>query len=165
MIRSVDRRHLITLGTQANGAPGSSGPDFRAIYSQPALDFAEVHDWAYYGDDTRPLPGSEAGRLPDPGSSSCQATTAKIACSFAIARQLRIPLLVGESGMHVQDEPSRAQRAVRMRAKMAAAFRFGASGYLVWQLNVANTDGYAVLPTERDPLIGVMAAQAGRLRR
>ncbi|GMA87967.1 hypothetical protein GCM10025868_32170 [Angustibacter aerolatus] len=89
VIRSVDTHHLLTLGTQSNGAPGTSGPDFAALYGDPSSDFAEVHDWAYYGADDQALPGSQDGRLPDPASGQCQQRSARIACSFAIAQQAR----------------------------------------------------------------------------
>ena len=163
VIRSVDHRHLITLGTQGNGAPGASGPDFTAIYRQPVLDFVEVHDWARYGSDTEALPGSVNGALPATGSGECQSRTAPIACSFAIARQLGKPLVVGEAGISATDPAGQARRAQLFGAKVAAAFAAGASGYLVWQLNSANTDGYAVIPGKHDPLVGVLSAQAAKL--
>ncbi len=164
LIKSEDPHHLVTLGTQGNGAPGTSGRDFSAIYSQSVLDFAEVHDWARYGSDEDAMPGSTDGKLPAPDSPDCTAVTAKIACSFAIAQQLGKPLIVGEAGIQAKNDADRARRAGLLQAKMTAAFAAGASGYLIWQANTRNTDGYALIIGQGDPLAGVLHRQAKALR-
>lgn len=158
VIRSVDAHHLITLGTQANGAFGASGRDFSDIYRLPVLDFAEVHDWAVYGSDTEPLPGSVSSRLPSADSPACTALDAKIACSFARAQALGKPLIVGEAGIGASDVSTRQRRAALLGAKIAAAFAAGADGYLVWHLSSGPTDGYDVVPSQHDPLFGVLHA-------
>ena len=167
VIREVDRRHLITLGTQGNGAPGTGGPDFRQIYEQDALDFAEVHDWARYGSDTEALPGSTGGSggLPSPGDGECEGRDARIACSFAVAAELDKPLVVGEAGITASDGDDRRRRADLLAAKMDAAFAAGAAGYLVWHLSSAPTDGYDVVPADDDPVADVMDRWGDRLRR
>lgn len=162
VLKAADPQHLVTLGTQANGAFGTSGRDFTDIYALPGLDFAEAHDWAFYGSDTEPLPGSVDGRLPDASSPGCTALDAKIACSFARAAALGKPLVVGEAGIRATDGPARDRRARLFRAKLDAAFAGGAAGYLVWQLNPQQTDGYAVAPSG-DPLLGVMRSVARRI--
>ncbi len=156
VIKKADPTHLLTLGTQSNGAPGTSGSDFTAIYSQSVLDFTEVHDWGRYGSDTEALPGSVNGRLPDPDSPECSSRTAKIACSFALAEQLGKPLVVGEAGIEARNQDERRRRATLLQAKIDAAFTAGAAGYLIWQLNLENTDGYAVVLGQDDPLTGVL---------
>lgn len=163
VIRSVDRRHLRTLGTQSNGAFGTSGRDFSDIYGLPVLDLAEVHDWGFYGSDTEPLPGAVDGQLPAPETAACTALDAKIACSFARAEALGKPLVVGEAGITATDEQGRRRRADLLGAKVAAAFGHGADGYLVWHLNNAETDGYDVLPSTDDPLFAVLRDAAARL--
>ena len=163
LIKSEDPHHLVTLGTQGNGAPGTSGRDFSAIYSQSVLDFAEVHDWARYGSDEEAMPGSIDGKLPAPDSPDCTALTAKIACSFAIAQQLGKPLIVGEAGIQAQTGADRVRRAGLLKAKMDAAFAAGASGYLIWQVSTRNTDGYAIVLGQDDPLVGVLHREADRL--
>jgi mannan endo-1,4-beta-mannosidase len=160
VIRSVDTRHLITVGTQSNGAPGASGPDFSAVYSLPQISFAEVHDWGYWGSDTEPMPGGDGSTPPDVDAPQCSSLNAPIACSFARAPGLGKPLVVGESGMKGVTRAERALRASRMRAKMDAAFAAGASGYLIWSVTTADTDGYDVRTTTHDPLIGQLAAVA-----
>ena len=100
--QAADPRHLVTLGTQSNGAPGASGADFRDVYSLDAMDLTEVHDWGSYGDDRAAMPGAPAtGGLPDP--QDCTALDAQVACSFAIARALGKPIVVGEAGILSDD--------------------------------------------------------------
>ncbi|WP_380158574.1 cellulase family glycosylhydrolase [Kineococcus sp. R86509] len=156
LVHSVDPNHLVTLGTQGNGAPGGSGADFLAVYNQTDLDFVEVHDWARYGSDTEAMPGAEAdGSLPAVGSQTCRSTTAPIACSFAIAAQIQKPLVVGEVGISASDAAGRGRRAELVRAKAQAAFDAGASGYLVWHYGTGQTDGYDVVRSDDDLLFDV----------
>ncbi|GAA3597614.1 hypothetical protein GCM10022223_10970 [Kineosporia mesophila] len=163
LIKTNDPNHLVTLGTQSNGAPGTSGRDFTTIYAQSVLDFAEVHDWARYGSDEEAMPGSVNGELPAPDSPDCAALTAKIACSFALARQLGKPLVVGEAGIQAQNDTDRVRRAGLMQAKMDAALAAGASGYLIWQANTSNTDGYAIVLDQNDPLVRILRREADGL--
>jgi len=157
----ADPHHLVTLGTQSNGAPGASGPDFTAVYSLPGLDFAEVHDWAVWGSDTEAMPGAEPdGSLPGPDQ--CQDLHADIACSFAAARALGKPLVVGEAGITARSQDARRTRAELLAPKIEAAFRAGASGYLLWQLNGTNTDGYAFIVGSDDPTFTVLRDAARR---
>jgi mannan endo-1,4-beta-mannosidase len=164
VIRSVDKRHLLTVGTQSNGAPGASGADFTAVYRLPQIDFAEVHDWGYWGSDTQPMPGGDGSVPPSAKSAECAALDAPIGCSFARARALDKPLVVGEAGMKGVTSAERESRAVRMRAKMHAAFAAGASGYLVWSVTTAETDGYDLRTTTNDPLVEQLKEVAGLLK-
>lgn len=164
VLHAADPHHLVTLGTQSNGAPGASGPDFTAVYRLPGLDFSEVHDWATRGADDQPMPGAEAdGSLPAADSEACRALDAPIACSFAINPGLGKPLVVGEAGIAADDTAGRARRAQQLGAKMQADFTAGADGYLVWQLNTANTDGFGVLMNSDDPAFSALRRQAGRI--
>lgn len=167
VIHAADPRHLVTLGTQGNGAPGASGKDFAAVYGQDGLDLTEVHDWNRYGSDTEAMPGSKDGSLPREDSDQCRATDAKIACSFAIAQQLGKPIVVGEAGVEASEPAGRARRADLLGAKMKAAFAANASGYLVWHLNRGPTDNLDVIPGtpgQDDPLFGVMSGVAKGLQ-
>lgn len=164
VIRSVDTRHLITVGTQSNGAPGASGPDFSAVYSLPEVSFAEVHDWGYWGSDAQPMPGGDGSTPPAADAPECSSRNAPIGCSFALAAGLDKPLVVGESGMTGVTGAQRTLRASRMRAKMDAAFEAGASGYLIWSVTTAHTDGYDVRTDTDDPLIRQLADVAAGLR-
>jgi mannan endo-1,4-beta-mannosidase len=164
LIASLDPNHLVTLGTQSNGAPGASGPDFAAVYGLEEIDFAEVHDWGYWGDDSSAMPGSTDGSTPpDPVSPACMATDAPIACSFGWAQRLDKPLVVGEAGITGRSPAEKRRRATQLSAKMDAAFEAGADGYLVWHLNTRDTDGYDVVLNDPDPLLAVMRRQAEAL--
>lgn len=159
VIKTADPTHLLTVGSQSNGAPGASGPDFAAVYSLPQIDFGEVHDYADRGSDTEPLAGGpdNGQRLPLTGSATCQSTSAPISCSMALAVQLlRKPLVVGEAGIEATDGAQRQRRATLFDAKIRAAFRIGASGYLVWQFNNVEDTSYDVLADDDDPLIGTL---------
>lgn len=159
VVHAADPHHLVTLGTQANGAPGASGADFAAVYSLPGMDFTEVHDWAFWGSDLEAMPGSgPEGTLP--GISQCQDISAQIACSFVIAQQLGKPIVVGEAGMRAKSNDARLRRATLFGPKLEAAFGAGASGYVIWQLNTVNTDGYGVRIGSSDPLFPVLRAAA-----
>ena len=160
VIKSVDTRHLITVGTQSNGAPGASGPDFTAVYSVAGVDLAEVHDWGYWGSDQSPMPGGEGANPPAADAPACRARNAPVGCSFALAAALDKPLFVGEAGIMGRTEQERTTRATLLRAKMDAAFGAGAVGYLVWSVNTGITDGYDVLINDNDPLIGQLAQVA-----
>ena len=164
VIRAADPHHLITVGTQSNGAPGASGPDFTAVYGVRGVDFAEVHDWGYWGSDTEPMPGGTDGTPPAANSLACVVADAPIGCSFAQASALGKPLIVGEAGMAGTTPADRDTRARLLRAKMDAAFRAGASGYLVWSVTTGITDGYDVLTTTNDPLIPQLRAVAEEIR-
>jgi mannan endo-1,4-beta-mannosidase len=163
VIKSVDTRHLITVGTQSNGAPGASGPDFTAVYGVPGVDLAEVHDWGYWGSDQSAMPGGEGSTPPAADSPACKARNAPVGCSFALAAGLDKPLFVGEAGILGRTPDERSTRATELRAKMDAAFGAGAVGYLVWSINTAITDGYDVLISDDDPLIGQLQQVARQL--
>lgn len=163
VLHRADPNHLVTLGTQGNGAPGNSGSDFRDIYVQGGLDFTEVHDWNRYGSDTEALPGSVDGRLPDPDSSECRGRTARIACSFAISRSIGKPIVVGEVGVTATDSATLQRRALLIAAKARAAFAAGAAGYLVWHLDRGQTDRLDVQVSPLDPLLPALARIAAEL--
>lgn len=161
VVRRVDPNHLITVGTQSNGAPGASGADFTDLYGLPDVDLTEVHDWGTWGADDQAMPGAGSdGDLPQ--ADECQPPDSPIACSFVLAAQLGKPLVVGEAGIAATDAAERTRRANWFAAKIDAAFRAGAAGYLVWQLNRLNTDGYAVVVGAEDPLVQVLRQAATR---
>jgi hypothetical protein len=86
----------------------------------------------------------------------------KIARSFAMAQQLGKPLVVGEAGIQATDASGRVRRAALLRSKIQAAFADGEDGYLIWQLNTRNTDGYVVVPGQDEPLARVQKDTAPR---
>lgn len=163
-IRTVDEHHLISVGTQSNGAPGGSGPDFTAVYGLPEIGFAEVHDWGYWGSDTSPMFGGDGAAPPAADAPACTALDAPIGCSFALAAQLDKPLIVGEAGIQATDGDERTRRAGLLRAKMDAAYAAGAAGYLIWGVTTGPTDGYDLLVADDDPLVDEMKQVADTLK-
>lgn len=171
LIKSIDTNHLVTVGTQSNGASGATGADFVQVYNvkdtqgRDLIDFTEVHDWPYWGGDTDPLPGSPDGHtLPNPDSADCLRTyQAKLACSIANSIQkLNKPIIMGEAGIAARSDSERIRRADLMDKKMAAFFNAGGAGYLVWQWNkVIDSEGFDVQMTTNDPLLAKMKKYAG----
>ncbi len=158
VVHEAAPHHLVTLGTQGNGAPGGSGTDLREVYELPEMDFVEVHDWAFYGDDESAMPGGEAGRPPSVDDARCRRTDAPVGCAFAIAAELGKPLVVGEVGITAQDERGRERRARLLADKGRAALDAGASGYLLWHWSREDTDGYDIGPG--DPALDVLGELA-----
>src|SRR5690606_32786902 len=63
LIKSIDTKHLVTLGGQSNGATGTTGKDFVDVYSLAELDFTSGNERAYWvGKENEPLPGSADGK-------------------------------------------------------------------------------------------------------
>ena len=160
VVSANDPNHLISVGTQSNGAPGASGSDFTAVYGLPHIGFAEVHDWGYWGSDQQPMPGGVGKTPPDPTSALCRTTSAPIGCSFALAPELNKPLIVGEAGIKATDDATRNTRASLLRAKMDAAYGAGAAGYILWSVTTADTDGYDIHINDDDPLLNETATLA-----
>lgn len=165
VIKDSDPNHLLTVGTQSNGAAGASGADFLAVYRTPGIDFAEVHDWGYWGSDESPMPGGVGATPPDPSAPACQERHAKVGCSFAMSVGLNKPLVVGEAGIDRGDgsAPALLRRADLLKAKMDAAFAAGAAGYLIWRVTSKVTDRYDIVAGDQDPLLKVLATEAKKL--
>jgi mannan endo-1,4-beta-mannosidase len=164
-IKRADPNHLVTLGTQGNGAPGTSGRDFAALAALPELDYTEVHDWPREGgSETTVLAGAApGGLLPDPDSPACQDLTAPVACSFAIARRAGKPLVVGEIGVKTATAGGPAQRARAVGAKVRADLAAGAALVILWEARLPRDgggEGFDVRPGSGDPLLEVLAAGA-----
>lgn len=175
LIKANDPNHLITVGTQSNGASGASGADFNDVYGLPMIDFTEIHDWPYWaGGDYFPLPGSSDGKtLPDVNSPDCTKTyQAKLACSIANSiRTIQKPVIIGEGGVRAKQdtftdpqtgvalnyEQQKTRRANILESKMKAFFDNGGAGYVVWQYNkVIDGEGYDVIHNSNDPLFARM---------
>lgn len=169
VVKSIDSNHLVTVGTQSNGASGATGQDFIDVYSLPSIDFAEAHDWGYWGNDAESIVGGIRNAdgtmsLPDPLSAECLKTyQAKIGCTLAQAEKIiQKPMVIGESGITARDTAARQRRAEQIDAKMRDFFANGGDGYLYWQWNkVVDSQGYDVLPGTNDPLLAVMKKYAG----
>ena len=169
VVKSADPNHLLTVGTQSNGASGATGQDFIDVYSVPTIDFADGHDWGYWGGDTMPLPGATADAngnvvLPDPMSATCLKTyQGNIGCSLSQAVNIiHKPMIFSESGIAATDAPTRQRRADLMDKKMNAFFANQGAGYLYWQWNkILDAEHFDVLANTQDPLLPIMKKYAG----
>lgn len=169
LMKSIDPHHLITVGTQSNGASGGTGQDFLDVYGLDIIDFTEGHDWGYWGNDAEAIPGGIKNSngtmsLPNPLSPDCLKTyQAKIGCSLAQSvLLLKKPYVMGEAGIAAADNVSRDRRAKLMDQKMGAFFSNGGAGYVYWQWNhVVDSQQYDVLPNTNDPLLAVMKKYSG----
>lgn len=160
-IKAADPNHLVTLGTQGNGAPGTSGRDFAALAALPELDYVEVHDWPREGGaETTVLAGAGPdGVLPDPAGAACADLAAPVACSFAMAREAGKPLVVGEIGVKTATVGGPAQRAQAVGAKVRADLAAGASLVILWEARLPRDgggEGFDVRPGSGDPLLDVL---------
>ena len=114
MIKDIDARHLLSLGTVGGGECGTRGADYLYVHSVPGIDLCEMHD---YGPAAEPIPTQAQNGL---------------AARLAQCRSLNKPLFMGETGMEISPTLSAAQRASALRARLAAEFQAGVVGSLIW---------------------------------
>lgn len=153
-VKSLDSRHLLTLGVLGSGQGGVAGEDYARLHALPALDFLEYHD---YNREYEALPGA-----PD-------APPDTLAAALATARRLDKPLLIGEAGITTcvsvngSEVVSPRLRAQVFDAKIGAFFEAGGAGYLAWAWDpVSDCDhNFAT----GDPLNAVLLYHARLLRR
>ncbi len=135
LIKSIDPNHLVSLGTMGAGQCGSQGSDYQKINSVPTIDVCEYHD---YGHETEALP-------------------AHLVSDIAACNALNKPIFVGESGIKATSVGGTlADRAAAFNAKLAAMFKAGVRGFLVWSWNnsASTTNNWQVGPG--DPTIKVI---------
>ncbi len=169
VVKAADPNHLLTVGTQSNGASGATGQDFLDVYGISTIDFADAHDWGYWGGETQSLPGAAQNTdgsvvMPNPLSADCLKTyQGKIGCSLAQATQiLKKPMIFSESGVSATDASSRQRRAELMNNKMKAFFENQGAGYIYWQWNkVLDGEHFDVQANTNDPLLPTMKKYAG----
>ena len=154
LIKSIDPDHLVSIGTNATGQPGTQGPSNRALHEIATVDVVEGHD---YGADDDPLPGYPDARW----------NTIWGAMSDAV--ELNKPFFMGEAGIQAGADSScphtLSQRADLLADKVRAMFREGGVGYLYWSYTehastAGNSCGYDMAPG--DPaLTGLSSLLAG----
>ena len=127
LIKSLDRRHPVCLGTNSIDRPGTDRDDFAALADVITVDVIDAHD---YDDEDEPLPGD-------------------IREEQAIAGLAGKPFFIGEVG--IPSPPfSRERRAELTRRKLEAAWRADVDGILIWSYRAG--DGTNRDFDSRDPL-------------
>ena len=114
LIKSIDRNHLVSLGTIGGGQCGAQEAEYRVLHSVPTIDLCEYHDYQPHD----PIPGDEFNGL-QVRINQCKA--------------LHKPLFVGETGIIPNDVGGTlAARAAALDAKLSAQFSAGIVGNLAW---------------------------------
>jgi len=164
VIHSIDHHHLVTVGTQSNGAPGSQRPGLRRCLRPPEVDFAEVHDWGRWGADEVAMPGGRLGRTPRTAVAAVPGQERPIGCSFGGHASWPSLSWWESPGSPATDA---AQRARPGRADDPQDGRRvpGPGRRATWSgsFNSAMTDGYDVVIGSHDPLLARMAREAAGL--
>jgi hypothetical protein len=139
VIKSIDKNHLVSLGTIGAGECGTNGANYQYVYSAPGIDLCEMHD---YGPASALMPT-------DPNNGLLR--------RIAQCRALNKPLFVGEAGLTVSSLGSIGARASAFDAKMSAQFAAGSVGELIWDWCDADQvaySGYEITPG--DPTLAVL---------
>jgi mannan endo-1,4-beta-mannosidase len=114
VIRSIDARHLISLGTIGSGQAGTAGDDYRKLHSIPEIDVCEYHDYR-------------------PGSEYFPSMPSQLQERLDQCNTLGKPLFIGESGIKLDEVGgSLSERARLFEAKLTVQFDAGVVGYLPW---------------------------------
>ena len=144
-MKSVDRNHLINLGTMGGGQCGTHGSLYQYV-NGGNTDICEIHDYAH-----KPIMGDRSsGTVPD--------------INYCAA--LNKPLFAGEVGIDASVLPNwsvsgavtpvtLATRAALFQQKMDELFRLGAVGFLIWSKSPNNQSSQFMVGTG-DPTEGVL---------
>jgi mannan endo-1,4-beta-mannosidase len=137
VIKGVDPRHLVSVGSAGGDRCGTTGRDYLELYSLPTVDLCEYHDY----DTLSPIAaGNEDG----------------LRTRLAQCNLLGKPLFVGESGIPLQAVPSLSARAALFASKFQAQFALGVVGEVVWNWNLYGSQAqFDVGP--HDPALKVIA--------
>ncbi|MCM3884946.1 cellulase family glycosylhydrolase [Frankia sp. R82] len=136
LVKGIDRRHLLGIGTVGAGQCGSAGDEYATLHAIPGVDVLEYHDYA-----PSPIPGDRWNGLAE---------------RLRQASALHKPLIVGELGVAPRDAGGVAARAALVEGKLSAQFQAGVAGILLWTWQGTDDgDGYDVLPG--DPVLGVLS--------
>ena len=150
-IKSIDKNHLVSLGTIGSGQEGASGSEFRTLHAIPSIDVIGYHDYHY---DTLPFPDYD------------NYNSLKVRFSDAIT--LDKPIIVSESGIKANctesDCHTPSRRAELFRAKMTEFFKRGGAAYLLWSYrDHAGSPVREYDFTSFDPLTRVIKQQSASL--
>ncbi len=138
LVKSIDRFHLVSIGTLGSGQCGAQYTDYASLHELPTVDLCEVHD---YGTET--MPGDQWNGL---------------AFRLQQCAALEKPLFVGETGIDPRWlDGTLEARAALFDAKLSAQFGAGVVGEVLWAWNAfeSRTDTFDIGPG--DPVLDVLA--------
>jgi len=144
-MKSVDRHHLINLGTMGGGQCGTSGSSYQYV-NGGNTDICEIHDYA----PKAIMGGRTSGTVPD--------------INYCAA--LNKPLFAGEVGIDASVLPNwsvsgavtpvtLATRAALFQQKMDDLFSLGAVGFLIWSKSPTGQSSHFMIGTG-DPTEAVL---------
>lgn len=137
-IKSLDGRHLLSLGSIGTGQCGTSGARYQSVYASPNIDLTEMHDYVAGQDIIGDQWNGMALRLQQ-------------------SQALDKPLFVGEMGIDPSQNGGVQNRADRFQAKLAAQFAAGIVGALAWEWrNGGQTGGDPYVFGPGDPLLDAL---------
>lgn len=141
LVKSIDRDHLVSLGTLGSGQCGSRGEEYQRVHAVRGIDICEYHDY----DPKNPVPGDEWNGM---------------AVRIRQCRALGKPLFTGEIGLMNRDGDQTFEGRARLLAgKLTAQREAGVVGALVWAWRDgpnggSTSDDYYVGPG--DPMLAVL---------
>lgn len=138
-VRSIDRNHLVSLGTIGTGQPGTQNSNFARLHSIPFIGAVGAHD---YGHNNEPWPASFWN---------------SVGTAYRTSVVLGKPFFIGEAGIKAGCEgcSSVENRAEQIEDKIEAALERGVDGYLIWQYKLSCIQDLVCF-TDGDPLIRVI---------
>jgi mannan endo-1,4-beta-mannosidase len=139
VVKAIDRNHLLGLGTMGGGQCGAQDAEYQSLYSLPALDFCEYHDYQA----TAPMPGDQFNGLQH---------------RLDQCRVLKKPLIVDEVGIRPSEVGGTLEaRAAMFSLKFGAQFAAGVAGELAWAWDKdgSTLDNYDIGPG--DPALVALA--------
>lgn len=139
LIKSLDRNHLVSLGTMGGGQCGAQGAEYQDVHNVASIDLCEYHDYSPH--DT--MPGDQWNGL-----------RVRIDQCTALGK----PLFVGETGIVPNDVGGTfADRASAFDAKLRAQFNAGVVGELVWAWSALGSTLNTFDVGPQDPVLSVLA--------
>ncbi|MDQ2969489.1 MAG: cellulase family glycosylhydrolase [Actinomycetota bacterium] len=139
LIKSIDRNHLVSLGTLGNGPCGTSWREYKDVNSVSTIDLCEYHD---YGSPLVPMPGDPFNGL---------------AFRLQQCNELNKPLFVGETGIIPNQAGGTFEgRAAAFDNKFRTQFTAGVVGELAWAWSALGStlENYDIGPG--DPTLQVL---------
>jgi mannan endo-1,4-beta-mannosidase len=139
LVKSIDKFHLLSIGTLGSGQCGAQFTDYQSLHDLPTVDLCEVHDYS-----TATMPGDQFNGL---------------AFRLQQCAALDKPLFVGETGIDpTWLDGTLSARAALFADKLATQFAAGVVGEVLWAWNAFGSSTVTFDIGPGDPSLGVLAA-------